>query len=73
MNLAQRLQDRHSFQRCGLQVFDLTSHKLTHWLHITGAVSELYDVVYLPEKARPYTTGFSEPHINMKRVFFPAQ
>lgn len=73
INLAQRLQDRHTFQRCGLQVFDLTSHKLTHWLHITGAVSELYDVVYLPEKARPYTTGFSEPQINLKRVFFPAQ
>lgn len=73
INLANRLKDRNAFQRCGLQVFDLKSHSLKHWLHISGVVSELYDVVYLPDRARPYTTGFSEPKLNLKRVVLPPQ
>ncbi|MFZ4504704.1 MAG: TIGR03032 family protein [Methylovulum sp.] len=71
INLSQRLQDRNTFQRCGLQVFDLKSNTLKHWLHISGVVTELYDVVYLPNIARPYTTGFNEPKLNLKRVIFP--
>ena len=71
INLANRLKDRNTFQRCGLQVFDLKSNALVHWLHINGVVTELYDVVYLPEIAQPYTTGFSEPKLSLKRVMLP--
>lgn len=71
INLARRLEDRQTFQRCGLQIFDLKTGSLVHWLHIEGAVTELYDVVYLPGIAKPYTPGFSEPTLHQTRMNIP--
>jgi uncharacterized protein (TIGR03032 family) len=48
---------------CGLQVIDLTSGNVAHWLNIEGAVSELYEVVILPTVARPTLLGFKSDEI----------
>ena len=69
-NLAQRLADRRVIQRCGLQVFDLSSGRLSHWLNIEGVVSELYDVLFLPGVRRPGSPGFSAL-LNPLLVDFP--
>ena len=59
--IQERLAASHIEQRCGLLVIDLHTGKTMHWLTLTGGISELYDVVFLPGVQRPYTPGFSEP------------
>ena len=44
--------------QCGLQVIDLKTGNIEHWLHIEGPVEELYDVVTLPNVTRPMALGF---------------
>jgi uncharacterized protein (TIGR03032 family) len=75
----QRLEDMRIIQRTGLIVVDLRTGKIVQWLTITGensglapaGITELYDVVFLPGIARPYTPGFSEADLH-KRIVFPA-
>lgn len=64
LNVKARLAERHIPQRCGLIVVDLNTGKVAHWLTITGVISELYDVAFLPGITRPYTPGFSEPALH---------
>ena len=71
INLAQRLEERGFYQHCGLLVFDLEAAKLDHWLSIEGAVTELYDVAFLPGIRRPYTPGFREPEQHLQRMNLP--
>ena len=71
INLAQRLDERKTFQRCGLQIFDLSTGKLEHWLHIDGIVTELYDVIHLKGIARPYTPGFTDANQQLGQTHFP--
>jgi uncharacterized protein (TIGR03032 family) len=49
---------------CGLQVIDLRSGRVVHWLSLGGMVSELYDVVALPNVARPMVLGFRSDEIS---------
>jgi uncharacterized protein (TIGR03032 family) len=49
--------------RCGLQVVDLRSGDVVHWVRIEGMVSELYDVVTLPGVVRPMALGFKTDEI----------
>lgn len=49
--------------RCGLNVVDLRSGDVVHWLRINGVVSELYDVVALPKVIRPHAIGFQSDEI----------
>jgi uncharacterized protein (TIGR03032 family) len=42
---------------CGLQVIDLRTGALAHWLRLGGEVSELYDVAVLPGVVRPMVLG----------------
>jgi len=49
--------------RCGLQVIDLRTGDIVHWLRIEGIVEELYDVVVLPEVRRPMAVGFKSDEI----------
>jgi uncharacterized protein (TIGR03032 family) len=49
--------------RCGLQVIDLRSGDVAHWLRIEGMVRELYDVVVLPGVCRPMALGFKTDEI----------
>ena len=54
---------RKAEARCGLQVIDLKSGDVAHWLRIEGMVSELYDVVALPGVTRPMALGFKTDEI----------
>lgn len=49
--------------RCALQVVDLKSGDIVHWLRIDGIVEELYDVVVLPGVQRPKAIGFQNDEI----------
>jgi len=49
--------------RCGLQVVDLNTGDVVHWLRIEGVVAELYDVVVLAQVARPKALGFKTDEI----------
>lgn len=49
--------------RCGLMVVDLKTGSIVHWLRIEGVVEELYDVVSLPQTARPSAIGFKTDEI----------
>ena len=73
INLAKRLEERKTYQRCGLQVFDLSTGQLAHWLNIEGPVTELYDVVFLPEIAQPYSPGFREPELHRTLMNLPSE
>jgi uncharacterized protein (TIGR03032 family) len=49
--------------RCGLQVIDLRTGDVAHWVRLEGMVSELYDVVVLPGVERPMAFGFKTDEI----------
>lgn len=71
INLAERLEERGFYQRCGLLVIDLANGRLAHWLSIEGSVTELYDVAFNPGIRRPYTPGFREPEQHTWRMQLP--
>ena len=48
---------------CGLHVIDLRSGRAAHWLTLGGIVSELYDVVALPNVVRPMALGLRSDEI----------
>jgi uncharacterized protein (TIGR03032 family) len=54
---------RHAQPQCGLQVIDLNSSDVVHWLRIEGEVSELCDVAVLPGVVRPMALGFKTNEI----------
>jgi uncharacterized protein (TIGR03032 family) len=49
--------------RCGLQVIDLRTGDVVHWIRMEGVVTELYDVVSLPGVIRPQALGFKTDEI----------
>lgn len=57
------LRQRNTEPRCGLQVIDTKSGDVVHWLHISGLVEELYDVVALPGVRRPMAIGLQNDQI----------
>jgi uncharacterized protein (TIGR03032 family) len=61
--LEDNLKKRKAEPRCGLQVVDLKSGDVVHWLRIEGVVRELYDVVVLPGVRRPMALGFKTDEI----------
>ena len=61
--LDENLGKRKAEPRCGLQVIDLRSGDIVHWLRIGGMVKELYDVVVLPGVRRPMVLGFKTDEI----------
>jgi uncharacterized protein (TIGR03032 family) len=54
---------RGAVARCGLQVIDVRSGDVAHWLRIEGMVRELYDVVVLPGVSRPMALGLKTDEI----------
>jgi len=61
--LDDRLAEKNAEARCALQVIDLKSGDVVHWLRIEGIVEELYDVVVLPGVRRPMAIGFKTDEI----------
>src|SRR5262249_25715166 len=49
--------------RCGLEVIDLRTGDIVHWLRLEGMVRELYDVVALAGVVRPMALGFKTDEI----------
>ena len=63
LDLDESLQARDVEPRCGVQVIDLRTGDLVHWLRLDGMVEELYDVVALPGVRRPMALGFKTDEI----------
>jgi uncharacterized protein (TIGR03032 family) len=64
LELDNRLQQRGAEAQCGLQVIDLRSGTIAHWLRLDGSlVTELYDVVTLPGVRQPMALGFKTNEI----------
>jgi uncharacterized protein (TIGR03032 family) len=61
--LQKELEARQAEPRCGVQVIDLRSGDVVHWLRLGGMVSELYDVAVLPGVAQPMALGFKTDEI----------
>ena len=61
--LEDNLKKKKAEPRCGLQVVDLKSGDIVHWLRIEGVVRELYDVCALPGVRRPMALGFKTDEI----------
>ncbi len=43
---------------CGVQIIDLGSGDIVHWIRLEGAVTELFDICVLPGVRTPFCTGF---------------
>jgi uncharacterized protein (TIGR03032 family) len=64
LDLEERLQHRGAEPQCGLQVIDLRSGTIAHWLRLDGSlVTELYDSVILPGARQPMALGFKTNEI----------
>ncbi|MGV3549304.1 TIGR03032 family protein [Rhizobium sp.] len=61
--LQERLDAAGMKPRCGLQVVDLRTGDVAHWLTIDGIVTELYDVLALPGRRSPSMIGFKSDEI----------
>lgn len=62
--LQDELDKRHASAQCGLQVIDLRSGNVVHWLRAQGVVQELYDVAVLSGSDRPMALGFQTEEIS---------
>jgi uncharacterized protein (TIGR03032 family) len=64
LELDDRLQQRGAEPQCGLQVIDLRSGTIAHWLRLDGSlVTELYDTVVLHGVRQPMALGFKTNEI----------
>jgi uncharacterized protein (TIGR03032 family) len=64
LDLDERLQKRGAEPQCGLQVVDLRTGTIAHWLRLDGSlVTELYDTVVLPGVRQPMALGFKTNEI----------
>jgi uncharacterized protein (TIGR03032 family) len=70
--LDDNLRKRKAEPRAGLQVVDLRTGDVVHWLRIEGIVRELYDVVVLPGVRRPMALGFKTDEIRRVISIGPA-
>src|SRR5262249_5399892 len=61
--LDEELTRRNAEPRGGLQVIDLRTGDVVHWVRLEGMIHELYDVVVLPGVARPMALGFKTDEI----------
>jgi uncharacterized protein (TIGR03032 family) len=63
LGLHEELKRHDAEPQCGLQVIDLNSGDVVHFLRLRGDVSELYDVGALPGVTRPMALGFNSDEI----------
>ena len=71
--LDDELKKRNAVSRCGVQIIDLGTGNIVEWLLIDGGlVSELYDVIVLPDVVRPKAYGFKTDEIH-HNVWFESE
>lgn len=58
------LGDKNAEPQCAIYVIDLRTGDIVHWLRLDGIISELYDVVVLPNAIRPMAMGFVSDEIS---------
>ncbi len=64
LELDERLEKHGAEPQCGLQIIDLNTGSVSHWLRLDGnLVTELYDVVVLPGVRQPMAVGFQNNEI----------
>ena len=63
LQLDENLRQKRAKPRCGIQVIDLNTGSVVHWLRTEGAIQELYDVVVLPNMQRPKALNFQQDEI----------
>ena len=63
MALDDELAKRDAVAQCGLQVIDLNTGDIAHWLKVEISVTEIYDVVALPGTLRPMSLGLKNDEI----------
>jgi hypothetical protein len=63
LQLDENIRLKRAKPRCGLQVIDLNTGSVVHWLRTEGAIQELYDVVVLPNTHRPKALNFQQDQI----------
>jgi len=61
--LDDNLTSKDAEARCGLQVIDLRTGDIVHWLRIDGIIEELYDVAVIAGVRRPMALGFKTDEI----------
>ena len=61
--LDERLKSHVTEPRCGVQVINLKTGDVVHWIRFEGLVEELYDVVTLPSVRCPMALGFKSDEI----------
>ena len=64
LELDERLRLRGAEAQCGLQVIDLRTGTIAHWLRLDGTlVTELYDAVVVPGVRQPMAVGFKTDEV----------
>lgn len=63
LSLDDNLAARHAIAQSGMQIIDLRTGDVAHWLRVEGLVEELYDVAVLPGARRPMMLGFKTDEI----------
>ena len=61
--LDDNLKSRNAEARCGVQIIDLRTGDIVHWIRMEGVIDELYDVIILPHVRRPMALGFKTDEI----------
>lgn len=61
--LDDNLKSRNAEARCGVQIIDLRTGDIVHWIRMEGVIDELYDVITLPHARRPMALGFKTDEI----------
>jgi uncharacterized protein (TIGR03032 family) len=64
LQLDAELMKRDADPWCGIQIVDLRSGDIVHWIRLEGPVTELFDVCLLPGVRRPSATAHSSDDIN---------
>lgn len=64
LSLDKHLSERNVSARCGIQVINLLTGAVEHWVRIEGIVQELYDVKALPQVRRPLLVGVQKDEIH---------
>ena len=64
LELEQRLKDKEADAWAGVQIIDLNTGDIVHWIRFDGAVTELFDVCILAGVKNPLTIGLGTSDID---------